>query len=91
MSRTITTTAYVSTEVEVDVDVTDLLAAMDDKELAEHGLLRLVEPGTLIVSDWSELRTRMRRGDTKAVNDLLAHMAWSQGGVILPVGFVQAH
>lgn len=59
--------SYVTTMVEVDVDIADVLETLDDDELAEYGLVRIApggpttrEPSSIEIHRWAVSATMHR-------------------------------
>lgn len=76
-------------QVEVEIDVSDVVEDLDDKQLSKLGLLRASQ--NPLPTKWHELRQYMRQGDHQRLFDLLADMAWTEAGVILPRGMPLVH
>lgn len=78
--------------VEVDIEVEDILDALeelDDKELRAAGFMRI--HASKQKTPWDDVRNAMRRGNQRRLDDLLAGLAWDQGGGILPTGIPVIH
>jgi hypothetical protein len=73
----------VDIDTEVDNDLDKIIGEMDSFDLALHGLAR-GEDTEVIEATWLNIRNAMRRGDRGAASQMIADMAYSQAGVILP-------
>lgn len=84
-SVTVTKTVEVEVEIdtEVDISIDQVLSDMGPGDLAELGLAA-VEDVLVIESAWLNVRNAMLRGDRYAATQMIADMAYSQAGVILP-------
>lgn len=84
-SVTVTKTVEVKVDIdtEVDINIDQVLSDMGPGDLAELGLAA-VEDVQQIESAWMNVRNAMLRGDRSAADRLIADMAYSQAGVILP-------